>query len=305
MSCDLSLSVYRTYRPPLFSFFAHRHCLQTMPTKTKKDPRDKVGAIIHAVANRALSDHTAKNIFGTVNYAKHFMQGTAVKVFDGRAPGGKNAIWKLTVDFEMPSDDPGAEVELKRVDIHCQHCILGPVPAGKNPPCSVTFTDSIGDPDHAVKGSSTYLPNAEARAAAVPAIASVEANAAAPHVLLSPSPCVAATAEDEIEVVLPAMDADPTAVVGKTKRKRKKATLSDDASTATPPPPTAPAAKKSKGTKKKKASETVDLREKPVWVVPTDGKRHRVVAIAHDQKWIAGNAKTVIGHGFMAGNIAR
>ena len=96
---------------------------------TKKDPRNEVGAIVHAVANRALSDHTAKNIFGNVNYAKHFLQGTVVGFFDGRAPGGKNAVWKLTVDFEMPSD--GAEVELKRVVIHRQHCILGPVPAGK------------------------------------------------------------------------------------------------------------------------------------------------------------------------------
>ena len=30
---------------------------------------------------------------------------------------------------------------------------------------SMTFTDSIGNPDHAVKGSSTYLPNAKARSA--------------------------------------------------------------------------------------------------------------------------------------------
>ena len=43
-----------------------------------KDPRNKVGAIVHAVANRALSDHTAKNIFGNVNYAKYFLQGTVV-----------------------------------------------------------------------------------------------------------------------------------------------------------------------------------------------------------------------------------
>jgi hypothetical protein len=97
------------------------------------------------------------------------LQGTVVGFFDGRAPGGKNAVWKLTVDFEMPSD--GAEVELKRADMHRQHCILGAVPAGKNPHCSVTFTDSIGDPDHAVKGSSTYLPNAEARAAEASAAA--------------------------------------------------------------------------------------------------------------------------------------
>jgi hypothetical protein len=134
---------------------------------TKKDLRNEVGTIVHAIANRALSDHTAKNIFGNVNYAKRFLQGTVVSFFDGRVPGGKNADWKLTVDFEMPSD--GAEVELKRVDIHHQHCILGAVPAGKNPHCSMTFTDSIGDPDHAVKGLSTYLPNAKARSAAASA----------------------------------------------------------------------------------------------------------------------------------------
>ena len=69
----------------------------------------------------------------------------------------------------MPSN--GAKVELKRVDVHRQHCVLGAVPVGKNPHCSVTFTDSIGDPDHAVKGSSTYLPNAEARAPAASAAA--------------------------------------------------------------------------------------------------------------------------------------
>ena len=181
---------------------------------SKKDPRNKVGEIVHAVANRALSNHTAKNIFGNVNYSKHFLQGTVVGFFDGRAPGGKNAVWKLTVDFEMPSD--GAEVELKRVDIPRQHCILGAVPAGKNPLCSVTFTDSIGNPDHAVKGSSTYLPNAEARAAAASAAAAAaaaatttddddddDAVAAAPRVSLSPAPLVAAPANDDTGIVLP------------------------------------------------------------------------------------------------------
>jgi hypothetical protein len=122
---------------------------------TKKDLGNEVGAIVHVVANRALSDHTAKNIFGNVNYAKHFLQGTVVGFFDGHAPGGKNAVWKLKVDFEMPSD--GAEVELKRVDIHRQHCILGAVPAGKNPHCSVTSTDLIGDLDHAVKVFAFFL----------------------------------------------------------------------------------------------------------------------------------------------------
>ena len=73
-----------------------------------------MGAIAYAITIRALNNHTGKNIFRNVNYAKHFLQGTIVGVFDGRAPGGKNAIWKLTVEFQMPSNDLGAVVELKR-----------------------------------------------------------------------------------------------------------------------------------------------------------------------------------------------
>ncbi len=83
--------------------------LFVMPTKV--DGRNEVGAIIHTVANRVLSNHTAKNIFGNVNYSKHFLQGTVVGVFGGHAPGEKNAVWKLMVNFEMPSDNPGAEIK--------------------------------------------------------------------------------------------------------------------------------------------------------------------------------------------------
>ena len=149
----------------------------------KVDPRSEVGAIVHAISNGVLSDHTAKNIYGNVNYATTFLQGTVVNVFDGRAPGGKNAVWKLTVDFEIASKDPALGVELKRVAGHRLHCTLGPVPAGKNPQCSVNFTDSIGEPDHAVKGSTTYLPNAEGRAitASTIAAASPAHRAPCPH----------------------------------------------------------------------------------------------------------------------------
>ena len=85
---------------------------------SKVDPRNKVGVIVHAVSNRILSNHTVKNIYGYVNYANTFFQGTVVNVFDGCAPGGKNAIWKLMVDFEMPSEDPVFGVEFKRVTVH-------------------------------------------------------------------------------------------------------------------------------------------------------------------------------------------
>jgi len=85
---------------------------------TQVDPRNEVGTIVHAISNRVLSDHTAKNIYGNVNYAKTFLQGAVVNVFDGHTSGGKNAIWKLMVDFEMPSEDPALGVELKRVAVH-------------------------------------------------------------------------------------------------------------------------------------------------------------------------------------------
>ena len=53
----------------------------------------------------------------------------------------------------------------------------------------------------------TYPPNAKGRAAAASAIASInaDANAAttAPHVLLSPAPLVAATADNKIKGILP------------------------------------------------------------------------------------------------------
>ncbi len=108
---------------------------------------------------------------------------------------------------------------------------------------------------------------------------------------MSPAPLTAAPANDDIGIVLP-----PPPPPEKTKRKRKKATSRDDASTATSLPSAAHAAKKSKATKKKKkASVSVDLREHPVWVVPTNGKKHRVVAIAHEQKWVAGVTAAITG----------
>ena len=156
----------------------------------------------------------------------------------------------------------------------------------------------IGDSDHAVKGSMTYLPNAKGRAVtASAAIASVNTNAdaiavaAAPRVSLSPAPLVAAPVSNEIKIILP-----PPLPPMKTKKKRKKATSRNNPSTAMPPLPTTPATKKSKATtKKKKASESVDLRVMPIYVSANNLTKHCVVAIAHEQKWVAGVAATITG----------
>ena len=99
----------------------------------------------------------------------------------------------------MPSKDPALGVELKRVAIHWQHCTLEPVPAGKNPQCSVNFTDLIGEPDHAVKGSMTYLPNAEGRAVTASTIA---ATSPAHRVSLLPASHIAETDGNEIKVII-------------------------------------------------------------------------------------------------------
>ncbi len=94
--------------------------------------------------------------------------------------------------------------------------------------------------------------------------------------------------------LLPLTDASPYAV-GKKKKTRTKVRAPDDASTTTSPPPTAPAIKKSMTTKKKKAAEPVDLCTTPMWVSTNDTKKHHVVAIAHEQKCVAGNATTITG----------
>ena len=59
--------------PPSFFFSKEVLSLFAMP---KVNWRNEVGKIVRAVSNRVLSDHTAKNIYGNVNYAKTFLQGT-------------------------------------------------------------------------------------------------------------------------------------------------------------------------------------------------------------------------------------
>ena len=211
----------------------------------------------------------------------------------GACRGGKNAVWKLTVHFEMHSEEPALGVELKRVAVHQQHCTLRLVPSRKIPQCSVNFTDLIGEPNHAVKGPTTYLPNAEGRAVTASTIA---AASPAHRVSLLPASHIAETTGNKIEVIIvpPALtpiDAAPHATA-RTKKRRKKTTLvaapaaaTDDALTATSTPSTAPTAKKGKTTgKNKKSSEPIDLWTSLMWVSMTDLSMHCIVAIAHEQK---------------------
>ena len=64
------------------------------------------------------------------------------------------------------------------------------------------FPNSIGDPNHAIKRLTTYLPNTDSRSAATDS--NVDADTTAPHFLLSPASLVIAeTANDGIEDFLP------------------------------------------------------------------------------------------------------
>jgi hypothetical protein len=225
--------------------------------------------------------------------------------YDGRKAGAKNTLWKLTVNFLMPSGELDYKVEIRRVEILRQHCTHGPIPVGANPTQIISFTDTIGDPDHAVKGLRTYIPNAEGRTAAASAITSIlpsaAASAAAPRVLLLPAPCVTENTNDGIEVVLALVKPGATM---KKKRKKKKnaaptatpAAATDDTSAATPMPSTALATKKSKTTNKKKATNPIDLIETPMYVITNDDKKRRVVAISLGRKWVIGNSEMITGN---------
>ncbi len=58
----------------------------------KVDPNNKVGVIVHTVSKIVLGNHTAKNIYGNVNNAQTFIQGTVLNVFNRYKPGGKNEL---------------------------------------------------------------------------------------------------------------------------------------------------------------------------------------------------------------------
>jgi len=150
-----------------------------------------------------------------------------------------------------------------------------------------------------LKGSTTYLPNAKGRAATSFTIATAST---APHVSLSPASHIA---EIDVIIVLPALPpmyvAPHSATRMKKKRKKAKpvaapAAATDDVWTAMLTPSTTPTTKKGKRTSKKKSVEPIDLQTSPMWVSTTNLVKHHVRAIAHQQKWVAGNAETIIGN---------
>jgi hypothetical protein len=268
-----------------------------MPTNKKKDPRDEKGVIVHALSKWAVGEHTARNIFGNVDYNKTFMEGTVVNVFDGHAMGAKNSSWRLMVDFRMPSNEQGPGIESKRVEILHQHCLLGPVPAGKNPFCRTTFTDSIGNPNHAVKGSTTYLHNAKGRAnAAAAAAAAMEDEG--DDATNNDDDCVSHdNDEDAADTITNTIIVPPAATTAtKTKRKRRKtvqAAAQDDTLAAPLPPPPPPPPPPPSRPKSRRTAKPVNLRAMPLYSVTTDTTRHGIVAIAHEQRWVNGNTKTI------------
>jgi hypothetical protein len=81
-----------SHTPSLFSFALSSIVLGIVIVQyamPKVNPRNEVGVIVHAVYKNVLGNHTTKNIYGNVNYAKTFIQGTVVIVFNGRLPGGE------------------------------------------------------------------------------------------------------------------------------------------------------------------------------------------------------------------------
>jgi hypothetical protein len=83
----------------------------------KVNPRNEVGVIVHAVSKIVLGNHTAKNIYGNVNYAKTFMQSNVLNVFDGHVPGGREMLspaplppQHTTIQKTMSNNIEGADI---------------------------------------------------------------------------------------------------------------------------------------------------------------------------------------------------
>ena len=111
--------------------------------------RTAPGTVVHAAANKVLGKRTAKAYLGNTNYYLPCLQGVVVHASDEKEGGAKCVQWKLNANFSLLDQDR-AVFQTKNVDILQMHCILGPVPAGKNP-TYMSFTDSIHELDHFVK----------------------------------------------------------------------------------------------------------------------------------------------------------
>jgi hypothetical protein len=228
--------------------------------KKEVDPKERCGAVVHATANRVLGDKPAKNIYGNVNYCKHFLQGIVEEAVDRRKEGGKVPVIYLKAKWTVPG---GAYPNGKIAVVYKNSVILGPIPedANKNTSVSVNHPDAVGDPNHSTKGSTTYIPNADAP----PNVSATSTTAQQPAATAGSAPAAAA----------PPVDSN----------KKARTTNSN-------------ASKKQSSTKKRKSKSKapIDLDEMPIFVTDQGGTKHQVVAITHGRKWVVGDKASINGN---------
>ena len=151
-----------------------------------------------------------------------------------------------------------------------------------------------------MRGSTTYLPNAEGRfnsatSAVAPSAAPAEEEAdGGGDALDATTMATLTTRGDGLNVIVDSgLDAIETSLAPARKRSRSAVTPDDLTATVAPqpalpllPPPPPPPSR----------TGAIDLRATPTYAKANDGKMHRVVAIAHERAWVAGNPESIRGN---------
>jgi hypothetical protein len=199
-----------------------------------------------------------------------------------------------------------APTVLWMMDIHRQHCKLGRLSRPEQIHCAWLSSPTrlaIPTTDHAVRGSTTYLPNAEGRcnsatSAVAPSAAPAEEEADGEEdALYATTMATLMTRDDDgLNVIVNSgLDAIKTTLA--LARKRSQSAITPDDLTATvapqpalpllPPPPPPPS-----------RTGAINLR-----ATPTSPRRTMarcitlsVVAIAHERAWVARNPDTIRGN---------
>ena len=300
--------------------------------KKKTDPKEVTGTVIHAVASKVLGEHVAKTTFGNVNFNKTYLEGRVVGIEDRRKKPESPASIYIVADYTVHGRDTpkravifkgGVKLGPVPADLNPKVRVTHPDSVDvRDAPTkgSTTYIANAdgGEPLPNTNGAAASLPGRESSAAGVgpnvavsnrthdvsssstPILAAAASSTApaqsAPHPMPPVNNIAVATTAGSSSAAsrTSATSSVHTLSTSRASSVVSSTTSSSSAAASTAAPPSDPSAVPPSTQGKRKRGD-IDLDETPMFVDDVNGRRHRVVDIAHGKKWVVGDASSIFG----------